>query len=310
MLKQAIPLDLAPLYAALDSKENNVLAIIVGVEGPSYRPIGAMMVFFKTDASVGSLSSGCIEADIKLHALDCLKTGAPRIVRYGRGSPYLDIVLPCGGGLQILLIPNPCRSTIRQILNTSISERSTCSFEIHTDTGEMRLSDHNKCGLFGSIFRAKIVPDLRFLVFGKGPEAVAFTALSQSAGYETTLLSPDPSTLDSARKLSSKTIEMTKAGIPPSVSADFRTAIVLFFHDHDWEPPILRDALATPVFYIGAQGSQRARDNRLVVLDGMGIDARDLERVHGPIGLINSARDARKLAVSVLAEVVAEGNRL
>lgn len=308
MLKRAVPIELAPLDAAAFREEACVLAIIVGVEGPSYRPIGAMMAIFKSAASVGSLSSGCVEADIKLHALDCLSAGVTGIVRYGRGSPYLDIVLPCGGGLKILLVPNPCRDTIRQILDRSISKRSTCSFEIQTDTGQMRLSSHDQNGLFGSTFRTRIVPDLRFLVFGKGPEAVAFTALSQSAGYETTLLSPDPSTLETAQEFLSNTFELTKASVPSSVSVDARTALILFFHDHDWEPPILQDALATRAFYIGAQGSQRARDNRFVVLQEMGINPTDLERIHGPIGLINSARDARTLAISVLAEVVAKGN--
>ena len=55
MLKRAVPIELAPLDAAAFREEACVLAIIVGVEGPSYRPIGAMMAIFKSAASVGSL---------------------------------------------------------------------------------------------------------------------------------------------------------------------------------------------------------------------------------------------------------------
>jgi xanthine dehydrogenase accessory factor len=93
---------------------------------------------------------------------------------------------------------------------------------------------------------------------------------------------------------------------PDDLGADDRTAIVLFFHDHDWEPPILAGALQTPAFYIGAQGSQRARDARLQALQLIGIESTSLARLHGPVGLIPSARDAGTLAVSVLAEVLNE----
>lgn len=87
---------------------------------------------------------------------------------------------------------------------------------------------------------------------------------------------------------------------------DDRTAVVLFFHDHDWEPPILAGALETEAFYIGAQGSQRARDARLLMLRGMGVSDAACARLHGPVGVIPSARDAGTLAVSVLAEVLAK----
>ena len=38
--------------------------------------------------------------------------------------------------------------------------------------------------------------------------------------------------------------------------ADPRTAVVLFYHDHDREPPVLAEALVSPAFYVGAQGIQ------------------------------------------------------
>ena len=49
----------------------------------------------------------------------------------------------------------------------------------------------------------------------------------------------------------------------------------------------------------------RARDARIAVLRDIGVSATQVERLHGPVGLIPSARDARTLAVSVLADVLA-----
>jgi xanthine dehydrogenase accessory factor len=307
MLKNVVPSDLAPLEACAASKEACILAVVVGVEGPSYRPVGATMAFFCQRAPIGSLSSGCIESDIKLHAFQCLEEGLPRLLRYGRGSPYKDIILPCGGGLQIILIPNPDRALIREVLRSVVVDRKANTLGININTGEMSADPDQVVGLMGENFVIRIEPELRFLVFGKGPEPIAFSALTQSAGFETTLLSPDFSTLESAQNMSCKTVEIRKHCIPSVMSADSRTAIVLFFHDHDWEPPILIEALKTSAFYIGAQGSQRARDTRFAALRKMHVKSNELLRLSGPIGIIASARDPRTLAISVLAEVISKG---
>ncbi|MFU1478401.1 XdhC family protein [Roseovarius sp. C7] len=82
--------------------------------------------------------------------------------------------------------------------------------------------------------------------------------------------------------------------------------MLLFFHDHDWEPPILMASLQSKAFYIGAQGSRRARQLRNLELQMAGATAEELQRIKGPIGLIPSVRDPRSLAVSVLAEVLKE----
>lgn len=92
---------------------------------------------------------------------------------------------------------------------------------------------------------------------------------------------------------------------PENPEVDERTAVLLYFHDHDWEPPLLLGTLDTPAFYIGVQGSQRARDERHRQLASLGAAPGQIERLYGPVGLISSVRDARILAVSVPAEVLA-----
>ncbi|MEO0752260.1 MAG: XdhC family protein [Pseudomonadota bacterium] len=75
MLKKT-PASRDPLEALLSAPEGAVLAVIAGVEGPSYRPVGAMMAVMSADQRAGTLSSGCIEADIALHALQTAEAGA------------------------------------------------------------------------------------------------------------------------------------------------------------------------------------------------------------------------------------------
>lgn len=283
--------------------EGAVLAVIAGVEGPSYRPMGAMMAVFSQTDRAGTLSSGCIENDIALHAMEASAAGRPRLLRYGLGSPFMDIQLPCGGGLDILLVPRPDRAILKR-LTAERKARRACALRIDMETGAMALLEDAPTARDGNILTVRFQPALRFLVFGKGPEASTFAALVQSAGYPNLMLSPDAETLDTAAAMGCAVRHIPGPALPADVGVDGRTAIVLFFHDHDWEPPILAAALETPAFYIGSQGSQRARDARLVALAELGVAEDQRARLHGPVGLIPSARDAGTLAVSVLAEVL------
>lgn len=293
-----------PIQALLDGPDDAVLTVIAGVEGPSYRPVGAMMSVLGPRERAGTLSSGCVESDIALHAMDAREKGQPTVVRYGQGSPFMDIQLPCGGGLDIALLPKPDRTVLAQVAENR-QARIPCTLAIDLITGAMSLEDQGQTGRNGDMLRVHLEPDIRFLVFGKGPEASTFAALVQSAGYPNLLLSPDAETLADGRASGCPTQHLTRQLFPEDLAVDDRTAVVLFFHDHDWEPPLLAGALKTNAFYIGAQGSQRARDARLATLTAMGMAEPDLERLVGPVGLIPSARDAGTLAVSVLAEVLA-----
>lgn len=292
----------APLIALRDAGTDGVLAIITGTEGPSYRPVGAVMALMADDVRVGSLSSGCVESDIALHAAETLETGTPKTVLYGRGSPYMDIQLPCGGGLEILLVPRPDRPAIAALIDT-LDGRQPATLGIDEQNGRLAVLDDAPTG--AAQFAVRFEPELQFFIFGKGPEASTFAALVQSAGYPNLLLSPDQETLDAGHAAGCATRHLVSKTMPADIAPDAWSSVVLFFHDHDWEPPILKAALETDAFYIGAQGSQRARDARLLELEAMGVDRAGRERLRGPIGLVPSARDARTLAVSVLAEVLA-----
>jgi xanthine dehydrogenase accessory factor len=294
-----------PVRALLGAPENAVLAIVAGTRGPSYRPVGAMMTVFDEAERTGSLSSGCIEADIALQAARVRKTGRPAIIRYGDKSPYVDIQLPCGGALDILLLPHPNRQVLAELVREHDARRP-CTLVVDVNSGALSLSASGSTGREGDRLQVRIEPEVLFQVFGKGPEATTFASLVRSAGYPAVLLSPDAETLEAVSAAGCTTHHLARAAYPAHLDTDHRTAIVLFFHDHDWEPPILAGALQTPAFYIGAQGSQRARDARLETLASMGVGADARDRLHGPVGLIPSARDPSTLAVSVLAEVLAE----
>jgi len=292
-----------PIDALASQQGQGVLAVITGVAGPSYRPVGAFMAILPGGERVGSLSSGCIENDIVLHAAQVLASGQPKTVLYGQGSPYIDIKLPCGGGLEILLLPRPDLEILTR-LNLSRIARRPFNLQINCQTGALGVCDLAQTGRSGDTLTLRLLPETLFYVLGKGPEASTFAGLVQAAGFPNLLLSPDRETLDFGAGAGCAVRHLKSPGIPDDIRPDRWSAVILFFHDHEWEPRILQAALQSDAFYIGAQGSQRARESRMNDLILLGVPGKELARLRGPIGLIPSVRDARTLAVSVLAEVL------
>jgi xanthine dehydrogenase accessory factor len=94
----------------------------------------------------------------------------------------------------------------------------------------------------------------------------------------------------------------------PQLASDPRTAIVFLFHDHDWETELLAQALGQDALFVGAMGSRRTHEARLRALVDHGIPADRAACVVGPIGLIPATRDPETLALSVLAQIVKEGD--
>ena len=295
--------DINAIRAVLSRPKGVVLAVIVAVDGPSYRPVGAMMAIFGTNDCVGSLSSGCVEADLALQAQTALNQGKSVVVRYGKGSPFIDIQLPCGGGLEIVLLPKPDLVVLAQ-LELNAQQRKRCALDIDIESGAMALRMGGYTQRTASRISVEIVPEIRFFAFGKGPEVNRFVSLVIAAGYPAVLLSPDDETITIADQQGCTTKRLTSRAFPDDLPIDDRSAIILFFHDHDWEPEILSGALKTPSFYIGAQGSFHARETRLATMREMGVSDDQLQRLHGPVGLIPSVKDPATLAISVLAEIV------
>ena len=274
------------------------LCVITGVEGPSYRPLGAAMTVDAAGVRRGTLSSGCIEADVALHAARALADRQVRQLRYGRGSRAADLELPCGGALQITLIPAPGQGVIAAA-RSRLAAREPACFGIGQG-GLIALDDPAGAPVPGAALLAvMLVPRLRLLILGKGPEPLALFRMARAAGIESEYHSADPQPPQGAIPLSGR-------GWPADARLDARSAVALFFHDHDREPPLLAAALDSPAFYVGALGSARAHAMRLAALAEKGVAQDRIARMVQPFGIVPHARDPIAIAAGVLAQVLAD----
>ena len=283
------------------SEAGGVLAVTTGVEGSAYRPLGASMAFLPDGRRIGSLSSGCIEEALSLEADKAWTEQNYREVRYGEGSPWIDIQLPCGAGLDISLWP--LRDS-QALANSSaqLSERYPHSLLLPKGgASESSRTDLARAQWSHDAFVLPRVPSLRLLAIGSGLETIIFTEIARQAGYDAQVATPDPFVSDNI----DGSVTLQTDVWPQSLKADPQTAIVFFFHDHAFERALLQSALESSAFWIGAQGSRKKRQRRSEDLAGSGLSNETIARLAPRFGLIPSARDPQTLAISVLSDVVA-----
>jgi xanthine dehydrogenase accessory factor len=82
-------------------------------------------------------------------------------------------------------------------------------------------------------------------------------------------------------------------------------AIVVLSHDRETDVPALAAALASRAGYVGALGSRHTQAARREGLTARGVPADRFARLHGPAGLDIDAHTPAEIAVSIVAEILA-----
>jgi xanthine dehydrogenase accessory factor len=241
----------------------------------------------------GYMSNGCIDQDILLQALACLQSGSARLLRYGDGSPFHDLTLPCGGALSVWIDPDPDTTALLKAYD-ALTARHPVTLTFHPKIAE------------GA--RAPITiayrPKVALTLAGRGAIFRATAKVAAAIGFDVTGFSPDVHDLDAvAAYCKTPPTHVTSQRDITDLDLDETSGFLTLFHDHDWEPAFLIAALATKAGFVGSLGSQRTHAIRLAQLGDMGVSYHDQQRIRGPIGLVPSLRNADLIAVSALAEI-------
>ncbi|MBY5445839.1 XdhC family protein [Rhizobium leguminosarum] len=262
------------------------LATLVDIRGGAARALGAHMVVAADGRFCGYVSGGCVEAAVASEALLAMAQGRDRMVKFGDGSPFFDIVLPCGGGISVAIHVLKDVGALRHVLER-LERRQAAGLAYSPERQALEPVEPlpRTCWLerdFLTVYR----PRTRVLISGQTIEAQAVVRLAEASGYDVIAVAP--------------------GGVRPVADIiDPFTAIVLLHHELDAEAAILETALASPGFYIGALGSTRTHRRRVERLRAMAFRRDDIARIKAPIGMFGPTRDATSLALSVLADIAA-----
>lgn len=157
-----------------------VLATVVDVKGSSYRLPGARMLIAENGEMFGTVSGGCLEADVLERAQKVLQTGAPHVFTYdttAREDSVFSLNMGCRGVMRVLLErPNETlidffrtvKKTRRSGLVATCIERNEKS-KNHCRAGHRLLFDGEKMAAtdFDPQTTAKILPACAAAISGK-----------------------------------------------------------------------------------------------------------------------------------------------
>lgn len=298
---------LAFLAAAQAEGIQGALISICGIDGGAPKALGTHMAVLADGRHLGHVSGGCVEPTIATEVVPLIAAGRDEVIRFGKGSCYLDIRFPCGGGVDLLVHTRPEASTLNEALAFA---RQRQPFALTFDPARARSTvsagAEHPTGWDDGLFRRRYLPRTRLLLAGRGPDFEVMARVAVAAELDLQLATPAE---DSAAALADLGVPIELLRTPGhrwDPPFDPWTATVLLFHEHEWEHAVLARAAAAPGFYVGALGSRRTHAARLERLTAMGVSLDQLNRIRGPIGLVGPARDPGMLALSVLAEIAAE----
>ena len=90
------------------------------------------------------------------------------------------------------------------------------------------------------------------------------------------------------------------------IETNENSALIALTHDPKIDDPALQHALKNKFYYIGALGSKKTHENRCQRLKDAGFSEAEINSIHGPIGIKLGGKSAPEIALSIIAQLVAE----
>ncbi|WP_082114786.1 XdhC family protein [Lentzea aerocolonigenes] len=278
--------DLAP---ALLSWERFAVASVVAVRGSAPRPVGAAMAVGPSGQVIGSVSGGCVEAEVYDLACEVLSSSVPALASFGYSDDTAFAVgLTCGGSLDVL------------VQRDSPGLRAALQASVDGYPVSVRFSCEDR------VFTKSWMPAPRLLVFGAIDHAAAVAEIGKFLGYHVTVCDARPVFATPERfPAADEVVVDWPHRYLASTHTDSSTAVVVLTHDPKFDIPVLSCALSMPLAFVGALGSRRTHAERLSRLRSAGVPPSALARLRSPIGLDLGGRSPAETAVSIAAELVA-----
>ncbi|MDF2921957.1 MAG: XdhC/CoxI family protein [Paenibacillaceae bacterium] len=294
-------------------REQLAVATLLSARGHSYRKQGAVMLFGPNGPVAGSLSPGCMEADLAGHAALVLEEGTASTVTYDMSSeedPLWGETSFCGGSVSVLLEPleGHLKDALLQLKYWLSQGLATEMIRIFDNRGRVQAYRLNLQGgtsrRFGSVIRSfwtwstLYFPRPRLILFGAGPDSRPVAELAGRAGFHVIAsdwrdIAEDVAAAACERVNAPLSSILNEAGLRPG------DRILLMSHQYRQDREILEQLIPLPVRYIGILGS-KTRVARL--LEGLA-DLPD-PRIHGPVGLPIGAAGPEQIAISIVGELI------
>jgi len=275
--------------------EEVAIATVVATRRSAPRPLGSKLAVTRSGRLFGSVSGGCVEADVAERCNAVLDGEVARVVSYGIADDEAWTVgLPCGGEIDVFVerftgAPATARGASYVVVEgDGVGERWESTARERT---QLRDEENRR------VFVETLGPPPRLVAVGAGDIAEAMCALARPLGWRTVVVDPRAGLATRERVPSAD--ELVVAW-PDEIDVNAETALISLVHEERLDLPAIRRGVEGGAFYVGALGSRRAQDKRREKLGDAIAD-----KVRGPVGLDLGGETPSEIALEIVAEILA-----
>ncbi len=316
------------------------LATVVRIDGSAYRRPGAKLLIETGGSTLGGVSGGCLEADVREVALQVLRENKPRLRHYDTGTDehtVWGLGLGCNGSVDVFIQPFSTPEKLALVRHLAELLSQDAPFAVTTvidgpshhggalvttqrahveSTGSALLDtlaiDAARISIGNGqsnvqdlgehrLFTDTFVPPPWLLVVGAGDDAMPLVSLAAQMGFRVIVVDHRPAYLSSDRFPSALRLERLHSEDDlAGLPLHAHSYAVVMNHSLIHDREWVKRLLASAIGYVGVLGP-RERTGEIVQWAG----GQRTERVYGPVGIDVGADGPEQVALSIVAELLA-----
>lgn len=250
-------------------------------------PVGTSVAIDESGRVAGNIGAGCHEPDIVEACLRTIEDGTFRILAINLSSAdEVTGSAGCGGALRVA-VWKPLAGFVEDAYAIA---RGVQDVTVQLPKG----------------FEFTIPAKQRICVVGATTLAQEIARICRGLDFFVTVVDPRPVFASAERMHDADEVvmEWPDEYLPRALGTC--AALLVISHDPKFDLPALRAGLRSDVPYIGLLGSRRSQASRRESLQDLGFTGNELSRIHGPAGFDLGGNTPGEVALSILAQVVAE----
>lgn len=279
------------------------LATVISTWGSAPRPRGSHLLVHGDGRFEGSVSGGCVEADIMAVAAEVIGGAGFQRRRYGvADAAAWEVGLPCGGEIEVMVqavAPDGFDPALFAAIAAARGEGRSLDVVTDLSTGQSGVEP-----VASEAFVNRYEPPRRLLIVGAVQIAQVLAGLARELGIVTVVIDPRGRFLTPERfpgvTLDDRWPDDAIAALKP----DGATAVVTLSHDPKIDDPALIAALNGGAGYVAALGSRESHAARRERLAAAGLSSGQIDRIDGPAGIDIGAIGPAEIALSIAAGMV------
>ena len=298
-----------------EHEERVAMATLVGARGGRPRPRGAKLVGGAGGRLLGSVSiGGCVDARVVEHGDRLLRENrTERVTVVVDDLEAIDLGLTCGAEFDLIIEPvslsesDPAVRAYRQAAR--LAREGQVAFVTTTlangDRPTRTVSNEAGALTADGSFVERIAPAATLLIVGASDVGAAVARLARAIGMRVVVI--DGRERYATRERFAAADEIL-VGMPSDLVRPRLTAaayLLLVAHEYKYELPILRDALRSPVCFVGMLSGRKRAQGVRALLHEQGLGDDEIARLHAPVGLDIGGREPEEIAVSIIAQLIA-----